>query len=104
MSATISDRTRVLTWREMEVLLAARYATDQDMRDNGGWFTPMDIGGEDGSDHSRILRRLGEEHFAMIDERFRDTLMAALGSIRAGRLYRITDVGRAEAALAKEKP
>ena len=79
MTANHADRTRPLTLREAEVLCAARWATDHDGRENGGWFAPMDIGGADGSDHSRVLRRLTGDRFAMIDERFRPSLMAALG-------------------------
>jgi len=94
MAANISDRARPLTAREIEVLRDAQTATDADGRDNSGWFTPMDIGGYNRSDHSRILRRLAGERFNAIDERFRPTLQAALGSTRAGRFYRITDAGR----------
>jgi len=103
MAANISDKARLLTAREAEILRFARDTTDADPRRNGGWFTPSDIGGYDGSDHSRILRRLVAEHFAMIDEKFRNTFMAAMGSRKAGRLYRITEAGRIEAAAKGDK-
>ena len=100
-SANISDRSRMLTLRELEILRMAQDATDRDSRGNGGWFTPMDIGGEDGSDHGRILRRLVDERFNLIDEKFRDTFMAAMGSRKAGRFYRITEAGQDYVAAAE---
>lgn len=50
------------------------------------WLRPMDIGGSDGSSHSRILRQL--ENKGLVESKPSPrSLMAMFGSPRAGRMY-----------------
>jgi predicted transcriptional regulator len=50
------------------------------------WVRPMDIGGRDAGDHSRVLRALVRKGLA--EKRRRNTLANMLGSSRGSYVYR----------------
>ena len=78
----------VRSLRDQETLSALRRATERNAGPGrNGWVRPMDIGGRNGSHHSATLSRLVKLGFA--EERRRCcSVIGALGSSRAGKLYR----------------
>ena len=61
----------------------------------GDWVRPMDVGGTDGSHHSRTLARLSEQGLA--ERRKRNTLTnVVVGGRRGSYVYRITEAGETE--------
>lgn len=65
-----------LTEREREVLADLSHE----------WARPMDLGGRNGSDHSRVLAALARK--GVIERRRRNTLANMRGSTRGSYVYR----------------
>lgn len=64
----------------------------RELRD-GEWLRPMDVGGSDGSHHSRTLSRLVGRGLA--ERQKRNTITNVLRNGRRGSyVYRITDAGK----------
>jgi predicted transcriptional regulator len=53
---------------------------------NFGWARPMDVGGRDASDHSRVLAKLVK--LGLAERKRRPSIMNSLGSRRGSYLYR----------------
>lgn len=78
-----------LTLREQEVLNEL----------DSEWSRPMDVGGRDGSDHSRVLKSLARK--GVIERHRRNTLQNAFGSSRGSYMYRIGSIEMEKRQLAK---
>ncbi len=85
-----------VTEREREVLKALKWGVDKNQGPRGdGWMRPMDIGGSNGSHHHRTLQILVKR--GLVECRRRCvSMVAALGSSRAGREYRVLPKHRSQ--------
>lgn len=94
-----------LSDEEKEVLAEAEYIHRRPDQASprcggGGWFKPMNVGGRNGSHHSRTLRKL--ERKGLIES---ERMTWAGASSRGSRRYRITEPGlKAHRELHPQKP
>lgn len=72
---------KALTVRESEILATLKMDWPNE------WVRPMDIGGRNGSDHSRVLTALARK--GHIERTRRDSLSNAFGSGRGSYVYRV---------------
>ena len=80
-----------LNAREKETLRLLQWAKDRNQGPSAdGWVRPMDIGGTGGSHHCYTLNKLVGRGLVVVKRRV-CSIIGALGSAKAGRLYRIVD-------------
>lgn len=58
---------------------------------NTEWLRPMDVGGHDGSHHSRVLAKLARKGLA--DRARRDSIANMIGGSRGSYIYRLSAEG-----------
>lgn len=83
------DKATDLSDRERQLLLWLQGLSDRNRGPlNDGWVRPMDLGGSNGSHHHYTLQKL--VRLGLVLERRRVcSIVGALGSSKAGRLYHI---------------